>query len=107
MNGQFVIIEGVVGCNAQGFSVRRHPRYDGQDRYFAYIGLRDGARLIWQEIEMSHEQIGQNNKVLTGGNMVRVSGWLKKQLGVPLYRVQVDSVHLICTAQTTALRKAA
>jgi hypothetical protein len=107
MNGQFVMIEGVVGCNAQGFSVHRHPAYDGQDRYFAYIGLRDDARLIWQEIEMSQEQIGQIDKVLAGGNKVRVSGLLKKQLGAPLCRVQVDGVELIKAAQATAHRKAA
>jgi hypothetical protein len=107
MNEQFAIIEGVVGSNAQGFSVYRHSVPNGQDRYLAYIGLRDGSRLIWQEIEMSHEQMVQFDGVLVNGNTVRVSGLLKKQLGLPLYRVQVDHLQLTRAAEPSVLRKAA
>lgn len=107
MSEQFVVIEGVVGSDAQGGSVHRRSARDGQDRYLAYIGLRDGSGLIWQEIEMSHEQAGRVDGVLVSGNTVRVSGLLKKQLGLPLCRVQADSVQLIRTTQPAALHKAA
>ena len=107
MNEQFAIIEGIVGSNAQGLSVHQHPAFHGQDRYLAYIGLRDGSRLIWQEIELSHEQINQFDGMLVSGNTVRVSGLLKKQLGLPHYRVQVDGVELIRATEPFVLCKAA
>ena len=106
MNEEFVIIEGVVGNDALGFSVHHHGG-GRQDCYLAAIGLREGSKLIWQEIEMTRDQASQFGSVLVGGNKVRVSGLLKKQLGRPVYRVQVDGVQLIKTEQTVALRTAA
>ena len=107
MNEQFVVIEGIVGSDAQGFSVHCHQARDGQDRYLACIGLRDGSRLVWQEIEIRHEQARQFDTALASGNTVRVSGLLKKQLGLPLYRVQADDVQLIHATEPIALYKAA
>ena len=107
MNEQFAVIEGVVGSDAHGISVHRQHTRDGQDRYLACIGLRDGSRLIWQEIELSREQLAQFDRALAGGNIVRVSGVLKKLLGLPVCRVQVDSVELICARKPLALRVAA
>src|SRR5262245_56831426 len=95
MNEQFVVIEGLVGSNAQGVSIHRRPLPCGQATYFAYIGLRDGSRLIWQEIEMSHGQRVQFENILVSGNAVRVSGLLKKQLGMPVYRVQIEIIQRI------------
>ena len=106
MNEEFVIIDGVVGSDALGFSVHHHGG-GRQDCYLAAIGLREGSKLIWQEIEMTRDQASQFGSVLVGGNKVRVSGLLKKQLGRPVYRVQVDGVQLIKTEQTVALRTAA
>jgi hypothetical protein len=107
MNEQFAVIEGIVGSNAQGLSIHQHPTSHGQHRYSAYIGLRDGSRLIWQEIEMSHEQVTQFDGVLVSGNTVKVSGLLKKQLGLPYYRIQVDHLQLIRASEPTVLVKAA
>ena len=105
MNEQFAVIEGIVGSDAQGFSVHCYSEPDG--RYLACIGLRDGSRLIWQEIEMSQEQVGQFDGVLVSGNTVRVSGLLKKQLGLPLCRIQVEGIQLIRATEPVALRMAA
>ena len=107
MNEQFVVIEGVVGSDAQGLSVHHRQARDGQDRYVACIGLRDGSRLVWQEIEMRHEQARQFDGALASGNTVRVFGLLKKQMGLPLYRVQADEVQLIHATEPIALCKAA
>lgn len=107
MNEQFAIIQGIVGSNAQGLSVHQQPASHGQDRYLAYIGLRDGSRLIWQEIELSGEQINQFDSKLVSGNIVRVSGLLKKHLGLPHYRIQVDQVELIRATEPMVLGRAA
>ncbi|MGH9427235.1 MAG: hypothetical protein ACRD2L_13135 [Terriglobia bacterium] len=104
MNERFAVIEGVVGSDALGLSVHRHSD-DG--RHLACIGLRDDSRLIWQEIEMSQEQVGQFERVLVSGNTVRVSGLLKKQLGLPVCRVQVEGIQLIRATEPVALRMAA
>jgi hypothetical protein len=107
MNEQFVVIEGIVGNDAKGFSVHRHSARDGRDRYLAYVGLRDGSRLIWQEIEMNSQRASDFGDVLASGNRVRVSGLLKKQLGLPHFRVQVDNVQLLQASEPVAFRKAA
>ena len=106
MNEQFVVIEGLVGGDKHGISVH-HSSARGHNCYLAYIGLRDGSRLIWQEIEMSQEQANRFNKSLVGGNLVRVSGLLKKQLSLPVCRVQVESVELLRAEVPMALRTAA
>lgn len=98
MNERFVVLEGVVGSDAQGLSIHRHAN-GAQTRYLAYIGLRDGSRLNWQEIELSQEQAAQAASVLASGNWVRVSGLLKKHLGLPLFRVCVESVRLLRAAE--------
>lgn len=107
MSEQFVVIQGVVGSDALGFSVHHRFARDGQDRYLAYIGLRDGSSLIWQEIEMSHEQLAQSGDLFAKGNTVRVCGVLQKQLGLPACRVQVASVALIRALEPVALQMAA
>ena len=106
MREQFVVLEGVVGSDAQGFSVHRHPTGVGSDRYLACIGLRDGAGLIWQEIEMTCDLVARSSDILVSGNIVRVFGLLQKQLGLPAYRVQVDALELLL-ATPIALRSAA
>ena len=107
MSEQSVVLEGVVGSDALGFSVHRHQPRVGQDRYLACIGLRDGAGLIWQEIEMTCDQVARSSDILVSGNIVRVFGLLQKQLGLPAYRVQVDTLELLHAAAPVALRSAA
>ena len=106
MREQFVVLEGVVGSDAQGFSVHRHPTGVGSDRYLACIGLRDGSSLIWQEIEMTGDLVARSRDIFVGGSIVRVFGHLQKQLGLPAYRVQVDALELLL-ATPVALRSAA
>ena len=107
MREQFVVLEGVVGSDAQGFSVHRHHKGVGPDCYLACIGLRDGAGLIWQEIEMTGDLVARSRDIFVGGNIVRVFGHLQKQLGLPAYRVQVDRLELLHGAATVVLRNVA
>ena len=107
MREQSVVLEGVVGSDAQGFSVRRHHTGVGPDRYFACIGLRDGSGLIWQEIEMTRDLVARSSDIFVEGNIVRVFGLLQKQLGLPAYYVQVDALELLDRAATVVLRNAA
>ena len=106
MREQFVMLEGVVGSDAQGFSVHRHPTGVGSDRYLACIGLRDGSSLIWQEIEMTSDVATRSSDILVSGNIVRVFGLLQKQLGLPVYRVQVETLELLLDTPVV-LRRAA
>ena len=106
MREQFVVLEGVVGSDAQGFSVHRHPTGVGSDRYLACIGLRDGSSLIWQEIEMTSDVATRSSDILVSGNIVRVFGLLQKQLGLPVYRVQVETLELLLDTPVV-LRRAA
>ena len=107
MGEQSVVLEGVVGSDAQGCSVHRHHAGAGQDRYLACIGLRDGASLIWQEIEMTCDLVARSSDILVSGNIVRVFGLLQKQLGLPVYRVQVDTLELLHGAAPVVLLCAA
>jgi len=106
MREQFVVLEGVVGSDAQGFAVHRHHTGVGSDRYLACIGLRDGSSLIWQEIEMTCDLEARSRDIFVGGNIVRVFGQLRKQLGLPTYRVEVDALELLL-ATPVPLRSAA
>ena len=106
MREQSVVLDGVVGGDAQGFSVHRHHTGVGPDRYLACIGLRDGSRLIWQEIEMTSEMAARSSDILVSGNIVRVFGLLQKQLGLPVYRVQVETLELLLDTPVV-LRRAA
>ena len=63
MREQSVVLEGVVGSDAQRFSVHRHHTGVGSDRYLACIGLRDGCRLIWQEIEMTSDMAVRSSDI--------------------------------------------
>ena len=107
MREQSVVLEGVVGSDAQGFPVHRHHTGVGSDRYLACIGLRDGSRLIWQEIGMTSDMAARSSDILVSGNIVRVYGLLQKQLGLPVYRVQVDTLELLHAAAPVVLRNAA
>ena len=107
MREQSVVLEGVVGSDAQGFSVHRHHAGVGPDRYMACIGLGDGAGLIWQEIEMTSDLIARFSDTLVSGNIVRVFGLLKKRLGLPVYRVKVDRLELLHGTVPVAFRSAA
>ena len=107
MGEQSVVLEGIVGSDAQGISLRRHYARVGQDSYLACIGLRDGANLIWQEIEMTRELAARSGDIFVSGNIVRVFGLLQKQLGLPVYRVQVDELELLHSAAPVVLRSAA
>jgi len=106
MREQSVVLDGVVGSDAQGFSVHRHHTGVGPDRYLACIGLRDGSRLIWQEIEMTSDMAARSSDILVSGNIVRVFGLLQKQLGLPVYRVQVETLALLLDTPVV-LRRAA
>ena len=106
MSEQFVVLEGVVGSDAQGFAVHKYQTRVGSDRYLACIGLRNGSSLIWQEIEMTCDLVARSTDIFVGGNIVRVFGKLQKQLGLPAYRVQVDALELLL-ANPVPLRNAA
>ena len=108
MSDQSVVLEGIVGSDAQGICVhRRRGRAGEDDRYLACIGLRDGAKLIWQEIEMTCDLVARSSDILVSGNIVRVFGLLQKQLGFPVYHVQVHVLEVLHRAATVVLRNAA
>lgn len=107
MSEQSVVLEGVVGSDAQGCSVHRHHAGAGQDRYLAYTGLRDGSNLTWQEIEMTWDLVARSSDIFVNSNIVRVFGLLQKQLGLPVYRVQVDKLEVLHGAAPVVLRSAA
>src|SRR5574339_63133 len=104
MGEQCVVLEGIGGSDAQGVSVHRHHAPFGQDRYLACIGLRDGTSLIWQEIELTSDLVARSSDILVSGNIIRVFGLLQKQLCLPVYRVQVDTLELLHRATPVVLQ---
>jgi hypothetical protein len=72
MSEQSVVLDGVVGSDAQGLSLHRHHARVGQDSSLASIGLWDYASLIWQRIEMPCHLVARSSDISVSGNIVRV-----------------------------------
>ena len=107
MGDRFVMIQGIVGSNSSGTSIHQGTARNGQECRLAYVGLRNNAELVWQEIELSPLQAVELANMLSNGNTVRVSGTLEKQLGLPIYRVRVEQMELVRVAQPLMLSTAA
>ena len=56
---------------------------------------------------MTYGMAARSSDILVSGNIVRVFGLLQKQLGLPVYRVQVDTLELLHAAAPVVLRNAA